>query len=114
STTLVVTCRGFSPSGQISSAIQLQFQAQRGFSVVGLSSLTTRAQGGGRTDHIDSWNSSNGPYGTFPVNNNGNVSSNGNITLGANSGTLIHGNADPGQGKSIAIGSGDTVSGTTT
>jgi len=113
STTLVLTCRGFGVSGLISSAVQLQFQAQRGFSVVGLSSLMTGAQGGGRTDHIDSWNSTNGPYGTFPMNNNGNVSSNGTITLASNSGTLIHGNADPGIGKSISVGTGDTVSGST-
>lgn len=114
STNLVVTCRELTSSGSISSAVQLQFQARRGFSVVGLSSLTTGAQGGGRTDHIDSWNSLNGPYGTFPMNSNGNISSNGTITLGANSGTIVKGNADPGIGKSITIGTGDSVSGTTT
>lgn len=114
STTLVVTCRGFSSSGTVSSAVQLQFHARRGFSVVGLSSVMTGAQGGGRVDHIDSWNSLNGPYGTFPMNNNGNISSNGTITLGASSGTIIEGNAQPGIGKTISIGSGDSVSGSTT
>jgi len=109
-----VTSYGFGRSSTIKCGIQLQFKAQRGFSVVGLSSLTTGAQGGGRTDHIDSWNSADGPYGTFPMNNNGNVSSNGAITLAANSGTLIHGNADPGQGKTITVGTGDSVSGSTT
>jgi Tfp pilus assembly protein PilX len=111
STTLLVTCRGRGPTGSIAAGIQLQFQALRGFSVVGLSSLTTGSQNNGRpVPQIDSWNSLNGPYGTFPMNNNGNVSSNGNISLV--SGTNIHGSAQPGIGKTISK-AGSTVTGST-
>ncbi|HSZ57970.1 MAG TPA: hypothetical protein VK797_20060, partial [Tepidisphaeraceae bacterium] len=112
STTLVVTCHGRGPTGSITAGIQLQFQALRGFSVVGLSSLTTGNQNNGRPlPKIDSWNSLNGAYTSFPMNSNGNVSSNGNITLV--SGTNIHGSARPGIGKTTSK-AGSTVTGSTT
>lgn len=108
-TTLLVTCHG--RCGSAVRAIQLQFQARRGFSVVGLSSLTTGDQGNGRpVPQIDSWNSTVGPYGTFPMNSNGNLASNGNISLV--SGTSIQGSAQPGSGKTISM-AGSTVTGST-
>ena len=109
STTLVVTCHG--RCGSAVRGIQLQFEARRGFSVVGLSSLTTDSQGNGRpVPQIDSWNSTVGPYGTFPMNNNGNLASNGSVSLV--SGTNVQGSAQPGAGKTISM-AGSTVSGST-
>lgn len=96
--------------GRRSSDVQAQAIAVTstyGFSIVGISSLVTNTQGAS-TPHIDSWNSSAGPYGTFPMSSNGNCSSNGNITLA--SGTVIKGSCQPGSGKSISM-SGSTVSG---
>jgi len=81
-----------------------------GFSIVGISSLTTGSQGGGHYVHIDSWNSSTGAYGTFPMNQHGNCSSNGNVSLV--SGTVIDGSCQPGSGKTISM-TGSTVAGST-
>jgi hypothetical protein len=82
-----------------------------GYAIVGISSLSTALSGasGNRAAHIDSWNSNLGAYSSFPVNSNGNCSSNGNITL--QSATIIKGSAQPGTGKST---SGGSVSGSTT
>lgn len=83
-----------------------------GFSIVGINSLITTKSGasGNRAVHIDSWNSASGAYGTYPVDNYGNCSSNGSISLV--SGTVIHGSCEPGTGQSVSM-TGSTVTGST-
>jgi Flp pilus assembly protein TadG len=79
-----------------------------GFSVVGISSLTTAVH-----DHpiqIDSWNSAAGSYGVFPMNSHGNCSSNGNINLVSS--TKIYGSCQAGTGMTLSS-SGSTVTGAT-
>ena len=80
-----------------------------GFSIVGISSLKT-VNSNGRPVQIDSWNSSAGPYGTFPMSSNGNCSSNGSITLAG--GAVIYGSCQPGSGQTISD-AGSTISGST-
>ena len=74
-----------------------------GYAIVGLSSFTTAG-----TVEIDSWNSSTGAYSSFPMNSDGDVSTNGNAVLSG--GTIIKGDVHPGIGKSV---SGGSVSGST-
>jgi Flp pilus assembly protein TadG len=78
--------------------------SQTGFPFVGLDSVTIGGQG-----NTDSYDSALGGYSGSTKKSNGHVASNGNITVGGN-GTVM-GDAHPGIGGTLQIGSQANVSG---
>lgn len=80
--------------------------------IVGLDSITMSGNASGSGNVTDSYRSRDGSLtGTTTTYNRGSIASNGDITLGGSS--RVNGDARPGVGKSVVLGGGSGVSGST-
>jgi Flp pilus assembly protein TadG len=96
--------------GQSTTSVQAQAVARKGSSSCGFIGLNSVTMSGG--SYTDSYDTSSGAYFRSSAGQQGNVCSNGDITLSGNP-TAINGDASPGPGMSVGTSGGASISGST-
>jgi hypothetical protein len=103
--TLIITVRGGSATASMSRAVRMEYkQSFRSHVLIGLNSVTMSSSA-----YTDSYNSSKGAYNPATAGKNGNVASDGNITLSNTA--KINGDARPGPLKTVTLNDSATVTG---
>jgi hypothetical protein len=102
---LIVTVRGGSAKITITRALRMEYKPTfRSHVLIGLNSITMSGSA-----YTDSYNSSNGAYSPATAGKNGNIASDGNITLSNTA--KVNGDARPGPTKTVTLNDSASVTG---
>jgi hypothetical protein len=105
STTLIITVHGGSSTTTATRAVRMEYkQSFRSHVLIGLSGVTMSSNA-----YTDSYNSSKGAYSAATATKNGNIASNGSITLSNTA--KVNGDARPGPLKSVTLNDTASVTG---
>src|SRR4051812_26695993 len=103
--TLIVTVHGGSANTTITRGVRMEYkQSFRSHVLIGLNSVTMSSSA-----YTDSYNSSKGAYNPATAGKNGNISSDGNITLSNTA--KVNGDARPGPLKTVTLNDTASVTG---